>query len=221
MVPKWKKWLSYLWEWHIESRPSATNPHLYVSLRKGEYQLCTDKAIYSWGTRYDNFVKAFRTVEFDQLPGREALVLGFGLGSVPIILERQLHQTFHYTGVEIDEAVIYLASKYTLPDLQSPVQLICADAGTYVATTSQSFDLIAMDVFLSDQVPVAFNQLSFLQRLHDLLTPGGILFFNRLSLSIDDQKKARTYFDHTFRAVFPNGQLLDADGNYVLIGTRF
>ena len=46
--PRWKQWLSYLFEMHIESAASEYNPHLYVSMKQGRYQLCTANAIYSY-----------------------------------------------------------------------------------------------------------------------------------------------------------------------------
>ena len=86
-IPKWKKWLSYLMEWHIESAPSPINPHLYVSLKKGRYQLCTANAVYSYDELYNNFSDLFPQLKIEQLPGQRILVLGFGLGSIPLIIE--------------------------------------------------------------------------------------------------------------------------------------
>ena len=46
--PLWKRLVSYLFEIHVESTSSEFNPHLYVSLYKGRYQLSTANAIYSF-----------------------------------------------------------------------------------------------------------------------------------------------------------------------------
>ena len=119
-IPRWKRLLSYFVEFHIESAPSELNPHLYVSLNRGRYQLCTANAVYSFADLYDNFVKAFQRLQPAQLPIREVLLLGFGLGSIPLMLEKKFHCRIRYTGVEADESVIWLAGKYALPELQSP-----------------------------------------------------------------------------------------------------
>ena len=110
--PKWKRLLSYLFEIHIESTSSDYNPHLYVSLQKGRYQLSTANAIYSFEDLYDNFSDAFKEIDLDQLNVQNVLILGFGLGSIPIILEQKFNKKYFYTGVEIDEEVLYLANKY-------------------------------------------------------------------------------------------------------------
>ena len=88
--PFWKKILSYFFEFHIESAPSEINPHLYVSLNRGRYQLSTANAIYSFEDLYDNFFDAFKKVNLDQYPIKNVLVLGLGLGSIPLMLEKNL-----------------------------------------------------------------------------------------------------------------------------------
>ena len=151
--PLWKKLLSHVFELHIESTSSEYNPHLYVSLREGRYQLCTANAIYSFEDLYDNFSAAFKQLDLDKISGKNVLLLGFGLASVPIILEKQFHKKYHYTGIEIDEEVIYLANKYAMDELVSSFNLICADAYHFVMQCEEQFDLVIMDVFFDDVIP--------------------------------------------------------------------
>ena len=215
--PRWKRWLSYLIEWHIESAPSETNPHLYVSLRNGRYQLSTAHAVYSYEDLYSNFRKAFERLDLDRLPGDEVLVLGLGLGSIPLMLERVFGESFRYTALEIDESVIYLADKYALSDLSSSVQTICADAHAWVMQTGQRFDLVCMDIFLDDTVPPPFEAVDFLVRLRDLLNPGGLLLYNRLAANAEDEAASRRFYEGPFLSVFPAGTYLDVGGNWMLL----
>lgn len=218
--PLWKKWLSYLWEWHVESASSELNPHLHVSLKNGRYQLSTANAVYSYGDLYDNFVKAFQRVPLNELPGREVLILGFGLGSIPVILEHKLNRNYYYTAIEADEAVIDLASRYTLPTLQSNIQLICADAFTYIMQSDPAdftYDLICVDIFEDDKVPDIFETPDFLGQLRALLSPGGLLLFNRLAVSPADIQQTRDFYHNSFLSVFPEGAYLDVDGNWILL----
>lgn len=215
--PRWKRWLSYFVEQHVESASSDHNPHLYVSLSNGRYQLCTANAVYSFEDRYDNYRKAFTRLDLDKLPGKEVLLLGLGLGSIPLMLEKIFDRELYYTAVEIDEAVIALASKYALPDLISPVELICADALVYTAQRPAIFDLICMDVFLDDIVPKAFEQTAFLENLKAMLHPQGLLLFNRLAATVKDKKDSKQYFEESFLKVFPEAAYLDVGGNYMLL----
>lgn len=204
-------------ELHIESTSSDYNPHLYVSLSRGRYQLCTANAIYSYEDQYDNFRKAFVKIDLDKLPGKEVLILGFGLGSIPILLEKIFDQDLYYTAVEIDEAVIELAGKYALPDIQSPIEMICADAAVYVDQEPATYDLICMDVFLDDVVPDVFEQEVFLTGLKNMLNPNGLLLFNRLAATKKDKQESRRFFEDHFLPVFPHGTYLEAGGNYILM----
>lgn len=202
---------------HIESAPSEHNPHLYVCLYKGRYQLATANAVYSFEDLYDNFSLSFERIHLDALPIKRVLVLGFGLGSIPLILEKSFNENYEYVVVEIDESVIYLASKYALPELQSAIEMICADAFAYVMQCHEKFDMITMDVFLDDVIPEQFEQANFLERLGELLQPQGILLYNRLAHTADDIKKTRHFYKTHFQPVFQNSSYLEVNGNWMLL----
>ncbi len=218
-IPRWKYWLSRFMELHIESAPSEINPHLYVSLKRGRLQLSASKAVYSFEDLYTNFGTAFERVKLKNT-SQKVLILGFGLGSIPLILEQKLGKTYTYTAVEIDENVLYLANKYILPHLQSPIQLICADALAFVQQCEEQFDMICMDVFLDDFIPAYFQSSDFLQMLSTLLTPGGILLYNMLTYLPQDVIDTRRFFENEFLPFFPNGNYIDAKGNWVLLNDK-
>lgn len=217
--PRWKIGLSYLKEVVIERTQSIYNDELTVSLVKGQYQLSTQEAIYSYGLRYDNYFSAFKRLDLSKI-GNEALILGLGLGSIPYMLERSFDVDFRYTAVEIDEAIIALASRYVLNGLRSEVSTIHADAINYMAQNELLYDLIAMDIFVSDYIPEVFETVEFLQQLRDTLSQTGLLLFNRLYYFEQDKLKTRRYFEEVFLAVFPNGTRLDINGNWILINDK-
>ncbi|MCO6475144.1 MAG: hypothetical protein J5I94_00915 [Phaeodactylibacter sp.] len=218
--PLWKRLLSYLFEWHIESAPSEINPHLYVSLRSGRYQLSTANAVYSYEDLYTNYLWAFEHVNLDALPNEEALVLGLGLGSIPLILEKKFHKQFHYTAVELDEAVVYLAGRYGLDGLSSPIDTACADAYAFMLQNEKQYGLICMDIFLDDVVPRPFESREFLEALKSALSPGGLLLYNRLADNDKDRRATQYFFERHFLSVFPHGAYLDVGGNWMLVNHR-
>lgn len=219
-APRWRSLLSYLVEIPLEQRSSIHNPELSVSISRGEYQLYTENAVYSYGERYSNFRRAFEAVQLDDPPNKEVLILGLGLGSIPWMLERNFGKRYHFTAVEIDEEVISLAGKYILSRLHSPMQVICADALVYVELCDQQFDLICMDIFLDDVVPPDFESPEFLQNLAGLLKPSGLLLFNRLAATRGDRSSSVRYFRKVFSAVFPNAAFLSTRDNLVMISDR-
>ena len=215
-APLWKRLLSYLTEIHIETSGSEINPQLHVALVKGRYQLCTENAIYSYADLYDNFRQAYDLIDFNQLKIKKVLILGFGLGSIPVILEQRFTERFHYTAVEIDEAVLELANKYVMPDLSSPIDFYCTDALAYVHQCQEQFDLINVDVFLDDTIPEALEQIDFLEQLDSILAPNGLILYNRLAYTSDDIKNARAFYEQKFEPAFPNGTFLEVKGNWML-----
>jgi len=216
-IPRWKHWLSYLFEFHVESAPSETNPHLYVSYKNGQYQLSTANAVYSYGNLYTNFSQVFEKMPLDDLPIQRVLLLGFGLGSIPLMLEQRFQQYYNYTAVEIDESVLYLANKYILPTLSTSIETIAADAFAFMAQNTEQYDLICMDVFLDDVVPEQFESDEFLENLKQALSPSGILLYNRLALTMKDVRDTRTFYEQQFQKHFPDGTALDVNGNWMLI----
>jgi SAM-dependent methyltransferase len=216
-VPSWKKLLSYIYPLKVECTSSSINPKLDVILKQGRYQLCTPNAVYSYGDLYDNFTRSFDAIELDLLDIRRVLVLGFGLGSVPVILEKIFEKDYHYTGVEIDAKIIELAQKYVLPEVNSSINLICEDAQSFVNQCKEKFDLIAIDLFIDDKVPQAFEEFDFLHKINNILAPDGVLLYNRLSFNKKDLKETKNFYESHFNPTFPNATFLDVDGNWMLL----
>ncbi len=213
--PLWKIWLSYLHNYHIESTTSDSNKDLHVSLVRGRYQLTTANAIYSFADLYGNFRHAFHEIDIRRRAVNDVLILGFGLGSIPYMLERVFDCQFNYTAVELDEEVLYLANKYTLPEIASPIEMIIGDALVFAAQCQTQYDLVCMDVFLDDAVPEDFEKVDFLKDLKRMLRPEGILLYNRLSYSDSDKQRSQLFFDQSFRKVFPEARCIDTHSNWV------
>lgn len=218
--PLWKRLLSHVYELHIESVSSEYNPHMYVSLNRGRYQLCTANAIYSFEDLYSNFSAAFKLIDLDKLPIENVLVLGFGLGSIPMILERTMNKQYNYVAVEIDESVVYLASKYAVPQINSKLEIITADAFAFVMQCEQQFDMITVDLFLDDIIPQPFQEQPFLQKLKSLLTPNGVLLYNHLAATTKDKIEAKDFYENKFHPIFPEGTYQKVISNWMMMNNK-
>lgn len=217
-IPLWKKWWSYISEVELETASSEYNESLMVSLSQGRLQLSTKEAIYSYADKYDNFRECFQKMTLPK--HAELLLLGFGLGSIPFMLEKKFGKKYNYTGVEIDETVIYLASKYVLSNLNSDIQLIHADAYSFVHVDQNQYDIIAMDIFISEKIPLEFESMEFLQDLSNKLLPNGIMLFNRLAKTKEELEKTQQYFQEIFLKIFPNADFVEVKGNHVLTNRK-
>jgi spermidine synthase len=219
-ISKLKKWLSYIHDVHVETTSSSYNDYLHVLISKGRYQLCTPNAIYSYGDKYDNYRLSFEALDLERRVDQQVLVLGLGLGSIPYMLERVFNKRYDYTCVEIDPAVIALASKYVLDDLQSCMDIVQADAYIYVHSTSERYDIICVDLFIDDQIPEDFRDPSFLDALDEILAVDGVILFNHLSMTGRDQKLVSDYYREVFELHYPLGKALEVRGNRMLINDR-
>ncbi len=209
---------SYITDVLIDSVPSAFSGRLDLYLSKGRMQLCSPNAIYSYADKYDNFTDSFARLDLSKV--HDVLLLGFGLGSIPYMLERVFDKHFVYTGVEIDPAVISLASRYVLPDLSSPVHLVEADAAVFVQVDSSSYDLICIDLFLDTTIPGPFLDESFLAEAMSLLRKGGLLMFNHLYLTEADKTEAKDYYAKVFSPMVTAPAIMELRTNAMLMGYR-
>jgi len=226
-IPWWKYLLSYFMEFELEKLESQHSGELSVCVSDGRLQLNAERAIYSWEDKYDNFLKAFQFVFEDDNEGLgrgpkvdpfSLLVLGYGMGSIPYMLEKNFGKSFDCTGVELDEDVIYLANKYGGYGLKASVQVVQSSADIFVYTTEETYDIICIDIFIQDKIPPEYLAEGFLTTVKSRLAQGGYIFFNHLSNKEEEQVFSQKYFDTIFKKHFGVSRLLDVGGNYILIG---
>ena len=216
-IPLWKKYLSYVTDVHLESHSTSINPALHLVLVKGRLQLCTDNSIYSFEDQYDNFYKVFEKMCEKSWDFESVLILGFGLGSIPKMLEHNFKVSLEYTAVEIDDVIVDLVSDYVLPNIKSPLQLINADAAVFIQTDQSTYDMICVDIFLDDVIPDHFKKTEFLEAVKERLNPGGCVLYNMLGDYEVDKKKARHFNKEIFSTVFPESSLFHTGTNFILI----
>lgn len=212
-----KRWLSYLKEVHVESVQSDYNDQLHVTLAKGRYQLCTDHVIYSYADKYENFRACFSKINLPDTTDIHVLLLGFGMGSIPYMLEKKFNKNYCYTGVEIDPMIIYLASKYVLPELNSEISMIEADAAVFVDQNQSYYDVICIDIFVDATIPHCFLSENFLLQVKESITDDGLILFNHLGYTSTDIAEAKAYFDNTFVKVFPDAVMMKVHKNYMMV----
>jgi len=178
--PRWKIWASFITEITLERTYDRNDKILTVCLSRGRVQLYTENAIYSWEDRYTQFREVFYHLAPTLKGKKEVLLLGLGLGSIPFILEKKLGLFANYTAVECDEQIIYLAEKYLLKYLDSPMCTMHADALAFPTYTKERYDIICVDVFEDQVTPLAFFSKKYLENLRKCMGSGGLLLFNIL-----------------------------------------
>jgi len=196
---------------------SSLNPELNVVLHRGRYKLLTNGAIYSYGDLYSNFRKSFERLRWDEHPVRTCLVLGLGLASIPDMLVNRFHKQIRFTAVEIDEVVTKLAYDYVLNPKGIKIEVFTADAASFLQWHHGKYDMICSDVFVGDAIPAELQTEEALQAMKEMLLPGGLILYNRLSRYKPDIDKSLKFRDEVFLKVFPEGGYLDVEGNWMFV----
>ncbi len=111
-----------------------------------------------------------------RLPWR-ALILGAGGGTIATLLTRRCGP-IRIVAIERDAEVARLArDEFGLARLDN-VELIEADAFAWVATCTETFDLICVDMYVAGEIAHGTLATAFLRQIAALLTPGGVAAFN-------------------------------------------
>ncbi|WP_199247730.1 spermidine synthase [[Phormidium] sp. ETS-05] len=111
-------------------------------------------------------------------PPSRVAVLGLGIGTLAAYSLPQQQWTFY----EIDPLVADIAQNpdyFTfLPDAKAPFSVILGDGRLQLAKAAHSYDLIIMDAFTSDAIPVHLVTREAIQLYLTKLTPQGIIAIN-------------------------------------------
>lgn len=178
---------SYFNEQVVDTFHSDINPLLEVALINGIYQLNAGSVNYSFGPLHVAFRKYFRKDPPDLHNDSKVLLLGLGAGSIVRILREELELFCDITGVEIDEAVIRAARKHFSLDKVAGLKVIISDAYDYLERCIDTYDFIAVDIYVDDKVPGKFETAGFIQHLARCLNPGGKVVFNKLQPIEEDE----------------------------------
>lgn len=212
-----RRWLSYFFEQPIGEFTSQYNQRLAIFLHRGRYKLVTHGAIYSFEDLYSNYRKSFERMDWENYPVKSCLILGLGLGSIPVMLTKRFQKKINFTAVEIDEIVTQLALEYVLRPKNIQVQVFTADAASFLEWHAGKYDMICSDVFVGDRIPKALETEEALLSMKRLLKPKGLLLYNRLSRFRPDIDVSLRFRDEVFLKVFPEGGYLDVDGNWMFV----
>lgn len=141
-------------------------------------------------------------------PPTSILVLGLGGGTVTRQLRALLPEA-RLVGVEIDAGIVDLARRYMHLDEQR-VEAHIEDAYEYLARTTEKFDAILDDLFLTGPTDVVRTRVpdgSTLQLLRGRLAPGGVLVANLIT-DLGEHRSVRLAARRAFLGAFPSVRLV-------------
>ncbi|XYI34572.1 Spermidine synthase [Cupriavidus oxalaticus] len=116
-------------------------------------------------------------------PARISMI-GLGGGSLAKYCYRHLANT-KVVAIEINPEVIALREQFQIPPDDERLEVICADGAEYVANQNARPDVILVDGFLADGMPVQLGTADFYAACHARLADTGVLVANFLESDPD------------------------------------
>ncbi|KAF7961501.1 spermidine synthase [Cupriavidus sp. UYMU48A] len=116
-------------------------------------------------------------------PARISMI-GLGGGSLAKYCYRYLANT-KVVAIEINPAVIALREQFQIPPDDERFEVVCADGAEYVANQNARPDVILVDGFLADGMPVQLGTADFYASCHARLADNGVLVANFLESDPD------------------------------------
>src|SRR5690606_35291166 len=147
------------------------------------------------------------------------LVIGLGGATLPIALHQLLPNAVIDT-VELDPAVVRVAEKFFGYETGPRQRVFIEDSRAFVEKALRSdhrYDMVILDAFDTEYLPKQLLTVEFLQQVHSLLTPDGLVVANSFTQSRMYERESATY-----AAVFGPFYNLRAsvEGNRVIVASR-
>jgi len=203
---------SFSGEQLIEQYSSQVGPDIEVCLINGRYQINAGSVNYSYGPLHDAFRRYFKKDPPTLDSGSLVLILGFGGGSVAVILHEELGLMNPITGVELDEAMIKAGKDHFCISRLKELEIHQMDAAEYIRKCDLKYALIIIDIYIDDAVPQVFETRAFITDVNRCLLPGGKVVFNKL-VSDDKTHKEQIALEKVFTDTFEHCQTFEIPVN--------
>jgi predicted membrane-bound spermidine synthase len=172
------------------------------------------------GGPWDYFMVApfFNKPPFTPDQVHRAAIVGLGAGTAVRELTAA-YGNIPIDGVEIDSTIVDLARQYF--HMNEPnLHVIIQDGRYWLSTTSQKYDIIAIDAYQQPYIPFQLTTQEFFQEVRDHLTPTGTVILNAGRTGSD--YRLVDALAQTMHSVFPNIYLIDTARftNTMIIGTN-
>lgn len=113
----------------------------------------------------------------------------------------QVYGPVQIDGVEIDPAIVDVGRKYF--NMNEPnLNVYAQDGRTFLGTTHEKYDVIAIDAFQQPYIPFQLTTREFFTQIRDHLSPTGVVTLNTAHTATD--YRLVQAFVNTMSTVFPN-----------------
>lgn len=215
-----KKYLDFLILRTVEEVKSSLSGSIKVVSFLNKPRIIVKNMIQSGGMVKSIWKKGLKKlVSYNKNP-KTVLILGLGGGTAANLINQTFPQA-KIIGIELDPIMIKLAKKYFNLDEIKNLKIINGEATKEIKSSklkTKSFDLILVDLYIGDKVPFEAESPEFLKNLEKLISPRGMLIFNRLFYQ--KHKKKTEDFINKLEKVFSRIELTRAFSNLLVFAFR-
>ncbi|MBR9861518.1 methyltransferase [bacterium] len=164
-----------------------------VKLYRGQLQLNSKHASYSYGNIHKLWYETMRTEQVGISNAQRILILGFGAGSIA----EHLRSAFLYSGVidavEIDAEVMKLYTLYFAEAEHQPLHIHISDAFKFIVDANEMYDFIFVDLFNDIEPLKEIYEAQFIKNCKARLSTNGKLIINTISNSKEQYHQIQSF----------------------------
>lgn len=198
--------LSFLWPVRMASSRGRHGP-LEVNCENGRLVMNSASANQSFGGLHRVWQRGFRAVRLRERKVDRVLLLGLGAGSVVSILRGELGIKAAIVAVDDDAEMLRLAREHFGLGTWADLEVVQDDAFRALDRIAGPFDLIAVDLFIEQDVPQALLDPTVIRRLAERISPYGLLMVNMIGHDRESTGRVEV-MEHQLRERFAEVQPL-------------
>lgn len=168
--------ISYIYPVRYIELPTRYSGVVEINYVNGKKLLDTRNANQSYGSL--ERILDFGLRQLDVRDGDSLLIGGLGGGSVIKLLETDYRYCGEIVAVEIDSAMIEIASDHFGVRERPGLKIVCDNLVDYIAGSAAVFDIIVVDTFIDDMVPDYIYDYGFWLNIRKTLSDRGRALFN-------------------------------------------
>ncbi len=174
-----QKILSYIFPIRLKKYYSKVSGQLEINMIDGKKRLDARNSNYSYGSLQKILHQGLIEVKFPNGIER-VLVLGLGGGSIIQTIRDDFKSNIFIELVEIDPKMIAIAvNEFEIIQFDN-ISIIESDASDYLKICKDTFDLIVVDIFITNTIPQEFTDSKFIKSLIPHLSQNGKILYNTM-----------------------------------------
>lgn len=160
------------------------------------------------GMYYDYALAAPVRAGIETKKNPKILVLGMGTGTYAKQCKKYFPNA-SIEGVEIDQKITYLASKYF--QLPNNIKVTTYDGRAYLNATNNKYDVIMVDAYQDITIPFQMSSIEFFDMVKEHLAKDGIMVVN-MNMHTEKDGNINQYLSDTIANVFNMVYTVNVDG---------